>query len=727
VTKRNNEDTHSKPLVPHAESRGDHPTIITEAALDYLKLGFKPVLLKPRDKTPLHNNWPQRQLNEADIRNTFVGSHNIGLQCGPASGGLVDVEFDSETMRSLAPQFLPPTRAIFGRRSKPRSHWLYRCPALHDGQHGAAISIKDAGGKEMASLRIGDDGKGTQSMVPPSTHPSGEPVEWDEGAGPEPAEVGAELKRQFSLCGVAALLADHWPREQGSRNAIANAAAGWLARSDVSEEEATKIISAAADYARDEEAKSRRRCVKDTYCKHKKGEQIVGWPTLVQLIDGRAAKQLAKVLAPKSRFPDVTKAGTPRANSPANVATAIELLGIECRHDLFNLRYSTGGHVLDEFVGELSDPALYWLREMIFQRFGLHATIQIVKEAVYTIANHHRFHPVRDHLDGLKWDGVPRIDQWLITYGGAEDTEYTRAALVLIAAARRVREPGCKFDEILVLENPEQGTNKSQALQVLAVKPEWFSDNLPLGVSAKETIEALSGHWILEISELQGMRKSDIDKVKAFASRSVDRARMAYGVTVIRAPRQCIIVGTTNSEKYLRDLTGNRRFWPVRVGRFDLDALQRDRDQLWAEAAAREASGASIRLPEALWPAAATEQAERMIENPFVSVLDHVLQEPREMVNGEWVDGQPMQGKIAVEDVWAILQIRPVQRSQQQYELMGNAMKQLSWERSRLREGGAGKRAYYYVRGPQPYRQIAVTVVDGSVIASYDNDPPVRV
>jgi predicted P-loop ATPase len=123
------------------------------------------------------------------------------------------------------------------------------------------------------------------------------------------------------------------------------------------------------------------------------------------------------------------------------------------------------------------------------------------------------------------------------------------------------------------------GTNKSQALQTLAVRPEWFSDNLPLGLPAKKTIEALSGLWIVEISELQGIRKSDIDKVKAFASRGTDRARMAYDRTVTEARRQCIIIGTTNSEQYLRDLTGNRRFWPVRVVQFNLEALERDRDQ----------------------------------------------------------------------------------------------------------------------------------------------------
>jgi predicted P-loop ATPase len=306
---------------------------------------------------------------------------------------------------------------------------------------------------------------------------------------------------------------------------------------------------------------------------------------------------------------------------------------------------------------------------------------------------------------------VQRIDRWLVAYGGAEDTEYVRAvgALVLVAAVRRVRQPGCKFDEMIVLES-EQGRNKSKALEILAVEPEWFTDNLPLGLPAKETIEALSGHWIVEVSELQGMRKSDIDKVKAFLSRNTDRARMAYDRTVTEARRQCVIIGTTNSEQYLRDLTGNRRFWPVRIERFGLEALERDRDQLWAEAAAREASRDSIRLPESLWVAAAAEQQQRVVENPFISVLERVLHEPDQLVDGESIEGKWMEGAIATEDLWTIVGVRPAQRTQDNNEKLGDAMKQLGWNRDRLRVG-AGKRSYVYTRGPKPHRWIVVELM----------------
>ena len=160
--------------------------------------------------------------------------------------------------------------------------------------------------------------------------------------------------------------------------------------------------------------------------------------------------------------------------------------------------------------------------------------------------------------------------------------------LTLIAAVRRVRTPGCKFDELLVLESP-QGLLKSSALRVLSVEESWFSDDLPLNSDGKRAIESLAGRWIVEAAELNGLRRSDIEHLKSFLSRQVDRARMSYDRLVTAAPRQCVFIGTTNSTTYLRDGTGNRRFWPVRVGRFDIEALRRDRDQLWAEAAAREA------------------------------------------------------------------------------------------------------------------------------------------
>src|SRR5262249_6916252 len=135
-----------------------------------------------------------------------------------------------------------------------------------------------------------------------------------------------------------------------------------------------------------------------------------------------------------------------------------------------------------------------------------------------------------------------------------------------------------------------------------------FSDDLPLNADSKKTIEQLRGRWIVEAAEMSGMRRTDVEHLKAMLSRQIDRARLAYGRITTEYHRQAIVVGTTNDAIYLKDVTGNRRFWPVKTTRFDVTKLTQDRDQLWAEAAAREARGESIRLDAGLWTDAAQQQ-----------------------------------------------------------------------------------------------------------------------
>jgi predicted P-loop ATPase len=246
---------------------------------------------------------------------------------------------------------------------------------------------------------------------------------------------------------------------------------------------------------------------------------------------------------------------------------------------------------------------------------------------------------------------------------------------------------------MIVLESG-QGTEKSSALEVLAVEPDWFSDALPLNADDKKVIETLAGRWIVEAAELKGMRKGDIEHLKAFLSRRIDRARMSYGRLVTEVPRQCVIIGTTNSAQYLRDSTGNRRFWPVRVERFDLTALRRDRDQLWAEAAQAEATGESIRLDPKLYSAAGDEQEERRIEDPWVGMIDAALGD--------------LNGKVTVEDAWLIINVPEGVRTQEHNARLGDAMRELGWERTRRRDGG--RRYYVYARGSAAERELWIRV-----------------
>ena len=213
------------------------------------------------------------------------------------------------------------------------------------------------------------------------------------------------------------------------------------------------------------------------------------------------------------------------------------------------------------------------------------------KDALLGVVSSERiYHPIKEYFSTLTWDGNPRIDTLLIDYLGADDNEYVRAVTIktLCAAVARIYEPGIKFDSILVLNGP-QGIGKSTLFSVLGKN--WYSDSLTISdMKDKSSAEKLQGYWILELGELAGIRKVDVETVKSFITRTDDKFRQSYGVNVENHPRSNIIVGTTNSEDgFLRDVTGNRRFWPVHVtgkGKYKLWDLK-DVDQIWAEAIVR--------------------------------------------------------------------------------------------------------------------------------------------
>src|SRR5262245_38166955 len=397
---------------------------------------------------------------------------------------------------------------------------------------------------------------------------------------------------------------------------------------------------------------------------------------------------------------------------PANIRIALLKLGVSVRYDQFADRTLLDG--LPGYGPALEDAAINHLWLQFTERLHFIPKLELVHIVLGDTARLNGFHPVRDYLNALQWDGVPRVDKWLITYAGAEDSKYTRAvgALTLIAAVRRVRQPGCKFDEMLISEQPQQGTDKSSAWAVLAVHEDWFTDDLPLNVEGKRVIEQTRGKWIIEAAELSGMRKVDVEHLKATLSRRVDRGRLAYGRLPTEVPRQFIVVGSINKTEYLRDTTGNRRFWPVLIVRFDLDALRRDRDQVWAEAAMREAKGESIRLARDLWPEAAEEQRQRLADDPFVAILANHLGH--------------LEGKIKALGVWDILNLHGAQLTQDVYARAAEAMKRIDWRRPNkagiLRFGGRPMAAY--VRGDSQKTIEVVRDKDGLRITEKDDDLP---
>lgn len=296
------------------------------------------------------------------------------------------------------------------------------------------------------------------------------------------------------------------------------------------------------------------------------------------------------------------------------------------------LRYDTGlqGIVYNQFKNMLDvTGSLPWPQvkpgwsdtdlacaKLYFERtYGIWSPTKF-KDAILAVTSSERlYHPVKEYLGSLKWDGIPRLDTLLIDYLGAEDTPYVRAVTrkTLVAAVARIYRPGIKFDSILVLVG-EQGMGKSTLFARLG--KEWFSDSLSISdMKDKTAPEKLQGYWLLELSELNGIKKMDVEVVKSFITRTDDKYRQAYGVNVESHPRSCIIVGTTNSDGgFLRDITGNRRFWPVRVtghGKWHPWDLA-DIDQVWAEAIEYFNQGEELFLKGEIAAVAYTKQREAM-------------------------------------------------------------------------------------------------------------------
>jgi len=244
-------------------------------------------------------------------------------------------------------------------------------------------------------------------------------------------------------------------------------------------------------------------------------------------------------------------------------------------------------------------------------------------------AHQHPCDEVREYLDGLQWDGHRRVDAWLTTYFGADQTPYTEAIgrAWLISAVARALDPGCQVDHMLILEGA-QGILKSSALRALAGDTHFADVSLDPG--DKDSIQSIHGPWIVEWSELAGLSKREAEALKAFVSRRTDRFRPPYGRHMQDLPRRCVFAGSTNERTYLNDPTGGRRYWPVKTVHARPEAIARDRDQLWAEAVAYYRDGVQWWLDGDMEAEAVEQQQTRLIEDTWddkiVSWLDANVQ-----------------------------------------------------------------------------------------------------
>lgn len=289
------------------------------------------------------------------------------------------------------------------------------------------------------------------------------------------------------------------------------------------------------------------------------------------------------------------------------------------------------------------------------QRQGIAINANVAAQAVTAVSENYKFHPVADYLDSLEWDGTPRLQNWMTNSLGVPQNAYHRdvGRCSLIAAVARIRQPGSKVDTMPILEGA-QGLGKSTLLRTL-FRP-WYSDEIA-DLGSKDAAMQLNGAWLIEISELDAMSRADVGRTKAFISRTADRYRPPYGSRVIERPRSCVFWGTTNSDSYLKDDTGGRRFWPVKATKVDIDGIATVRDQLWAEARDRYASGEKWWFQDAdVQKSAVEEQQARYVGDPWDQIIgtyvaersyvtiDEILRDGINLSPGQW--GQAEQNRV---------------------------------------------------------------------------------
>ena len=319
-----------------------------------------------------------------------------------------------------------------------------------------------------------------------------------------------------------------------------------------------------------------------------------------------------------------------------------------------------------------------------FQHEDLFANLGDIGRAVQAAARHNPFHPVRDYFSSLAWDGTPRIDTWLATYFHVEDSAYVQAIgpRYLISAVARIFQPGCKVDHTLILEGP-QNRQKSEALRTLAIKDEWFTDRLS-HVHSKDAALEIMGVLLIELAELDTLTRASASATKSYLTRRFDKLRPPYGKHPISVARQCVFAGSINPPVggYLKDPTGARRFWPVTChGMVDRDGLERDRDQLWAEAVARLQAGAKWWLETpALEPLATVEQAARFVVDMWKAPIE------------AWLDGRK---DITITEVLnKALGLAATDQTQRAVNRVASILTSLGFVRVRARKGDKRETRY---------------------------------
>ena len=634
-----------------------------------VKAGYELVPLRPRGKAPRDRNWTRRPYRNGDQVAHMQDGGNVGVRLR-ATDLVVDV--DPRNFGDVQDGVDPFSEMVLWLGLDP-SDW----PTIHTGgggfhfyltkPEGAAVvdRLPDFPGVEFKTL-------GRQVVAPGSVHPESDRLyTWDplcqdpSGAPPAPAtlldaiqrlnagashaESGVHTADELAVMLDALDPEDH--RDHGAwlelMCACHHATAGDGREEFVAWSRRDPIYSDHSDIVRRRwdsllaEGNGARLTYRTLYklLRDAGAEAAIPLPRAEEdfpddlpkdALPAGATESAHAALGPASRGLHVTRTGT-APDTFANALSAVNRSILNPAYDELKQQIVFQGDLPwpASFGRRLDDNTLRLAREYLVNQFqgnDYQPSKDNVYEAVSTMAFRKKFNPVLDYLGSLEWDGVRRVERLFPDYFNTEDDDYARAVSVcfMAGAVRRQRSPGCKLDTMPVLRST-QGWNKSTGLKVL-FGDEYFSDADLGDLKNKDAPLLLHGIWLQEFAELDGMRRAESNTLKAFCSRAVDRVRPPYGRVVTEMPRRCVFAGTVNEGGYLSDPTGGRRFWPLRVLEpVDVDAISRDRDQLWAEAAEMEGRGESHVLPAELWAAAAERQADETTEDPWADTIRNFL------------------------------------------------------------------------------------------------------
>lgn len=697
----------------------------------YYDAGWSLLYLHPRDKRPLENKWttgPRKTWDE--LKREFHPSYNVGVRLGETSkikGGYlccIDVDIKDPAYRDVA---------------------LKKLKEIGDGKHFPVVLSGSGSGSrhlyavsdepfKMVEIEKHKDqweicaySTGRQMVLPPSLHPRGTHYKW-RGSRDVPLPVldprnfqnqqrrvsESEANHSFQAVGVdlhatklSAATISLIVSGEGStdRSAELLSIAMKMCRAGMSDNEILSVLSdntyfmgqTAFDHT---QSTNRGRAVQwlRRYALDKARHETHPLRLFENATDYTQIKRTPEEITTHLKeiqnendtspeLPDRDGHGKPK-NTLRNLIHVLGCLSGGGPLVGFN-EFSCRPYFLRDTVyggkkgAELSDKDDLALKHYLACHYRFEPSKETCFEAHTLLAHQNRFHPVKKYLEGLEWDGVTRLDNWLMdAFQATGPRPYLQAVgrKALCAAVARIYEPGCKFDYMMVLEG-NQGEGKSLALSRL-VGASWFTDSLG-DIHNKDVVDQMIGKWLIEAGELDSIRGREVEAVKAFISRQVDRVRLSYARRAEDFPRQCIFIGSTNDQEYLTDETGNRRYWPVKVGRARQRWLREHRDQLWAEARFRYELGEKLYLSKELEAVARNEQEKRYEVDDWEARIKKIVEDDPSAVH-------------TTTDLWRALHDGMVSGFpvMAEHKRIGKIMKRLRYDRALRRVEGVPTRVW---------------------------------